>query len=739
MVDLDEDAITNSSTGGAHADIDLSDETQDFRMLNNLSFVTDPTDLSLPKRGEKDFEPNPTLFQADILSASRQAMHNALAYPRLHNPRNWLIGVYTPNGPAPPAASRTLDTMAEDTPPEKATPVSVGAHVSPDSCVYIINPKGQHFKSLGQADRWGRVWLLPEEALYLLERGSVDIRWPCCAVGAGDEDNIEDSGIPMSLQAAYACLMGRGGLTMERYSVFTGLRRLGYAVIRAPGWSESEQEKSSQTVTQTGVQQGPGLVGIFSRFLQWLRDTAPTTALGPVAGVGFHHNYSTNPELPYAVVWHVYKPSTSFRKSAPPSPDFNIAVINARTTTTIPTLSQIGNLLESTPLDPPRPDKQLYVRLKNGYRNVILAVVDQGVQKYSQTFSKTTPLRFSKTQRPVNASENLPIPRKGNAVLRTRQFTSYDPSTIGSTSFHPSNRLAGRTCMITGGSSGIGFAIAERFLSEGVDRIILVGRSHERLVRAAAQLELPAASSQLQTTETENGHDSDVRTGIPEEDQARGRSSLSPGTLVEWSSRISLLVGDVSEAARWTRELESAMQPVDILINAAGISTFSILSRTNPGTISQVLRTNLEGSLLTSRALIRASIRSRMKSRAGDAQIPSKCIINISSLLALKGGTGAVPYAASKAGVLGLTRSLTVEAAKTLRNQVIRSNAIVPGYIETPMIADFSDAENDRLKEDIPLRRFGQPHEVADAAVFLAENEYANNCVVNLDGGLGAL
>ncbi|KAL4990125.1 hypothetical protein BDW68DRAFT_185901 [Aspergillus falconensis] len=735
MVDLDEDAITDPSTGRAHGDIDLSDETQDFRMLSNLSFVSDPTELSLPKRGEKDFEPNPTLFQADVLSASRQAMHNALAYPRLHNPRNWLIGVYAPNGPAPPAASKTLDTIAEDTPPGKAAPVSVGAHVSLDSCVYITNPKGQHFKSLGQADRWGRVWLLPEEALYLLERGSVDIRWPCCAVGAGDEDNIEDSGIPMSLQAAYACLMGRGGLTMERFSVFTGLRRLGYAVIRAPGWSESEKEKSTQLVTQSGIQQGPGLVGIFSRFLQWLRDTAPTTALGPVAGLGIHHNY----KLPYAVVWHVYKPSTIFRKSAPPNPDFKIAVINARTTTTIPTLSQIGNLLESTPLDPPRPDKQLYVRLKNGHRNVILAVVDQGVQKYSQTFSKTTPLKFSKTQRPVNASENLPNPREGKCVLQTRQFTSYDPNTNGSTSFHPSNRLTGRTCMITGGSSGIGFAIAERFLNEGVDRIILVGRSYERLVDAAAQLERPAALSQRQTTETENGQDSDVATRTPEEDQAQDRSRRSPGTLIESSSRVSLLVGDVSEAARWTRELESAMRPVDILINAAGISTSTVLSRADPSTISQVLRTNLEGSLLTSRALIRASIRSRMKSRAGDAHVPSKCIINISSLLALKGGTGAVPYAASKAGVLGLTRSLAVEAAKTFRSQVIRSNAIVPGYIETPMIAGFSHAENDRLKEDIPLRRFGQPHEVADAAVFLAENQYANNCVVNLDGGLSAL
>jgi tRNA-splicing endonuclease subunit Sen54 len=113
--------------------------------------------------------------------------------------------------------------------------------------------------------------------------------------------------------------------------------------------------------------------------------------------------------------------------------------------------------------------------------------------------------------------------------------------------------------MITGGSSGIGFAIAERFLNEGVDRIILVGRSYERLVRAAAQLECPTASSQRRPNETEKGQDSEVATRTPEEDQAQDRSEISPGTLVESSGRISLLVGDVSEAARWARDLESAM------------------------------------------------------------------------------------------------------------------------------------------------------------------------------------
>ena len=122
----------------------------------------------------------------------------------------------------------------------------------------------------------------------------------------------------------------------------------------------------------------------------------------------------------------------------------------------------------------------------------------------------------------------------------------------------------------------------------------------------------------------------------------------------------------------------------------------------------------------------------------------------------MKSGSGAVPYAASKAGLLGLTRSLAVESAATLKDVIVRSNVIVPGYIETPMIAgmlylllslrmitdvgeDFSEGETTRLKESIPLRRFGNPGEVADAAVFLAQNQYANNCVLNLDGGLSAV
>lgn len=129
---------------------------------------------------------------------------------------------------------------------------------------------------------------------------------------------------------------------------------------------------------------------------------------------------------------------------------------------------------------------------------------------------------------------------------------------------------------------------------------------------------------------------------------------------------------------------------MDVLVNAAGISINNILPRSELEDISEILRTNLEGAMLTSRALMRAAIRNRVQNRnhvAAGTKPTSKCIINVSSLLALKAGTGAVPYAASKAGLLGLTRSLAIEASASLKDVVIRSNAIVPGYIETPMIA----------------------------------------------------
>lgn len=102
----------------------------------------------------------------------------------------------------------------------------------------------------------------------------------------------------------------------------------------------------------------------------------------PVAAPERHPSDTTPP---FRVVFHIYKPSTPFKKSALPTPDFRIAVVSTRDQTTMPTMTQLGALLESTPLDPPRGekmDRMMYMRLRHGYRNVVMAVVDQGVISY---------------------------------------------------------------------------------------------------------------------------------------------------------------------------------------------------------------------------------------------------------------------------------------------------------------------------------------------------------------------
>lgn len=270
----------------------------------NLNSPSDPSQSSLPRRGEKDFEPNPTLHQADVLSASRQAMHNALSVPRLHHPKQRVVGFYAPDGPAPPASAKEETKEVKD---DDSKTKQQGTGVHPDSCVYVINPKGQYFKSMGQADRWNRIWLLPEEALYLLERGSLDIRWSAADSTADEEAGEgQEEGIPMSLQAAYACFLGSGGLTMERFSVYTGLRRLGYTVIRAPGWDGEGSDVDGSDVQDTGaLQKGQGarLGSVFCRFLQWLYSYSASsstglTTTGPLVGLGIHRSYSESFILP---------------------------------------------------------------------------------------------------------------------------------------------------------------------------------------------------------------------------------------------------------------------------------------------------------------------------------------------------------------------------------------------------------------------------------------------------------
>jgi len=361
MADLDDSPP--SPTHPSPPDTDLSDELQDFRFLSHLSHSP-----SIPRRGEKDFEHHGTQSQTSTLDASRHAMHNALSVPRTHNPKSVIVGYYYPE----------------------------------DGATIVKQPKGQNLRTVGKADAMGRLSLLPEEALYLVERGSMDLRW------GGEE--LED--ISMSLQAAYVYLLGDRGLTLERYTVFAGLKRLGYAVQRAKEWYPEDYDEGYVAPRQLER------LGVFAQLYRYLFEArAPQRPpQGPLVAPGLYRSYASiyrlltiipshDPALPtdresqrssasmghptspthprIRCCFNVWKPTSGFKKAAPPPPDFRIAVINAREES-FPVLEQLDDLLQSMPYSQPPAgtEGQVYKRVKHGYRNVLLAIVDQGVVSY---------------------------------------------------------------------------------------------------------------------------------------------------------------------------------------------------------------------------------------------------------------------------------------------------------------------------------------------------------------------
>ena len=369
MADLEEDLPSLAPTDPT--DTDLSDEPQDFRFLSQLSRDPSTSNQILPRRGEKDFEHHGTQSQASTLDKSRQAMHDALSVGRIHKPKNLIIGNY--------------DAV--------------------DKTAIIDQPKGQNLRTIGKGDSKGRLLLLPEEALYLVERGSMDLRWA--------KEELE--GIPLSLQTAYAYLLGDKGLTLERYMVYAALKRCGYVVHRAPTWYPEDYDKGDIPPQQIEKKKPMGLWAQLHKMLFQAKapDRPPH---GPMVIPGLYHNYADiyrlltlipahDPTLPtdresqrssanmghptsplhprLRCSFHVWKANSDFRKTAPPPPDFRIAVINAREEG-FPVMEQFDDLLQSVPYDPPPPNNEghVYRRLKHGYRNVILAIVDQGVISY---------------------------------------------------------------------------------------------------------------------------------------------------------------------------------------------------------------------------------------------------------------------------------------------------------------------------------------------------------------------
>jgi 3-oxoacyl-[acyl-carrier protein] reductase len=162
---------------------------------------------------------------------------------------------------------------------------------------------------------------------------------------------------------------------------------------------------------------------------------------------------------------------------------------------------------------------------------------------------------------------------------------------------------------------------------------------------------------------------------------------------------------------------------VDILVNNAGVTRDDLLMRMSDEAWDTVLDTNLKGAF----TLCKAFSRPLMKQRSG-------CIINLSSVIGLMGNAGQTNYAASKAGLIGLTKSIARELAA--RN--VTCNAIAPGFIETDMTAELNEDQKQAILNQIPLRQLGQPEDIAMAAVYLAGpgGKYVTGQVLTVDGGM---
>ena len=242
--------------------------------------------------------------------------------------------------------------------------------------------------------------------------------------------------------------------------------------------------------------------------------------------------------------------------------------------------------------------------------------------------------------------------------------------------------LSGRTAIVTGGSRGIGRAIVDELARSGC-RVAVVATTQEGADAAAAAV--TAAGGEAA------GYAADVRE----------------------SARASAVVEDVIK--RWGR--------LDILVNNAGVARDNLLMRLADEDIETVLDVNLKAALYWSRA----AARPLLKAKGGS-------IVNVSSIVGITGNAGQSNYAAAKAGLFGLTRSL----AKELGGRGVRVNAIAPGYIQTDMTAALPAEIRDASMKRIPLGRLGEGADIARAVRFLVSDEasYVTGITLVVDGGM---
>ena len=187
-----------------------------------------------------------------------------------------------------------------------------------------------------------------------------------------------------------------------------------------------------------------------------------------------------------------------------------------------------------------------------------------------------------------------------------------------------------------------------------------------------------------------------------------------------------ILKADVSNPEEVQKIVDKAIEKfekIDVLVNNAGITRDNLLMRMSEEEFDKVLEINLKGTFLVTKAVTKYM----MKKRSGS-------IINLSSVVGVAGNAGQCNYSASKAGIIGFTKSI----AKELASRNIRANAVAPGFIETDMTAILSDSVKESIHNQIPLKRMGSAKEVAELIYFLGseKSSYITGQVINVDGGM---
>jgi 3-oxoacyl-[acyl-carrier protein] reductase len=243
--------------------------------------------------------------------------------------------------------------------------------------------------------------------------------------------------------------------------------------------------------------------------------------------------------------------------------------------------------------------------------------------------------------------------------------------------------LKGKVALITGAAKGIGRAIAEKFAKEGANLVINYRTSIDNLKEL--------------------------------EEKLKG-----------YGSEVLLVQGDVKNYGDAENIVKAAIEKfgkIDILVNNAGITRDNLLMRMSLEDFDEVLEVNLKGAF----NVIKAGVPYMIKQKSGR-------IINISSVIGIIGNAGQANYAASKAGLIGLTKSV----AKEIASRNITVNAIAPGYIVTDMTEKLPEKIKEKMMELIPLKRLGNPEDVANLAAFLASDmaSYITGQVINVDGGM---